>query len=423
MQIELHSPGRKIAFLGACFFLSAVYLSFCTRGFLAAYFSAQPDVTSLTKATSLEPATADYWHILARYHLFVAQEPASALPFLSSAIRLNPHRAEYWLDLANAYQLVGKPSERIAAIEKAIAADPTNPEIAWQAANLYWVEGKTNEALHEFRIVAENDTHLMGAAIERCWRIRPDVTALLSNVLPQRADIYSAFLEFLISRNEPAAAAFVWDRLAHLQTSVSTRYVFGYTRYLIEHRQVDQAKRVWRDSANLADLSDYQPSPANLVVNGDFSLPVLNAGFDWLYQSVPGVALAIDVTESHSAHQSLSVIFDSSGLEDAGIRQLIPVEPHTGYEFSAYFKSENLEGAGGPRFVLQDAATGSSLFSSDEIKGADFWKESGGTFTTGPDTNLLVLRLIRVPPNNAIRGKLWIDDVRLVKKQPSAGAQ
>jgi hypothetical protein len=211
--------------------------------------------------------------------------------------------------------------------------------------------------------------------------------------------------------------------LVQLQTPVSTRYVFGYVRYLIDHRQIDHAGRVWRDAVNLAGLSAYQPSPANLVVNGDFSMPVLNGGFDWLYGSVPGVALAIDVTESHSAQQSLSIVFDSGGLEDAGIRQLIPVEPHSDYEFSAYFKSENLEGAGGPRFVLQDVSTGSSLFSSDELKGADFWKQVGGTFTTGPDTNLLVLRLARVPPNNAIRGKLWIDGVKLVRKQLLAGAE
>jgi len=423
MQIELHSPARKIVFLGMCFFLSAIYLSFCTREFLASYFSGNVDLASLTKATSLEPANADYWHILARYHLFVVQEPGTALPLLNSAIRLNPHRADYWLDLSNAYQLLGNPDDRNRAIERAIAADPTNPEIAWQAANLYWIEGKPNEALHEFRIVAENDPHLAGAAVERCWRIRPDATALLDNALPPRADIYSAFLEFLISKNEPAAGALVWDRMAHLQAPVGTRYVFGYIHYLIDHRQIDQAERVWRDSANLADLADYQPSSANLVVNGDFSLPVLNGGFDWLYQTVPGVALAIDVTESHSAQQSLSVIFDSGGLEDTGIRQLIPVRPHTDYEFSAYFKSENLEGAGGPRFVLQDVSTGSSLFSSDELKGADFWKQVGGTLTTGPDTNLLLLRLVRIPANNAIRGKLWIDGVKLARKQLSDGAE
>jgi tetratricopeptide (TPR) repeat protein len=423
MHIALHSPARKVLFLGTCLILCAGYLSLCVREFLAAHFSEKPELASLQGAVAIQPTNADYWHNLGRYHLFVDQEANAAVPFLQSAVSLNPHRAGYWLDLSTAYQLLGEKKEQISALEKAIRADPTTPEIAWEAANGFWVEGQPEQALQEFRVVAENDPHLMGAALERCWRIRPDAGVLLDKVLPPRADIYSGFLEFLITKNELAPAAAVWRRLAQLQAPVSTRYIFGYIRYLIEQKQIEQARRVWRDAATLADLSAYQPSPVNLLVNGDFSLPILNGGFDWLYQSVSGASLALDPAESHSAHQSLSIVFDSRGLEDAGIRQFVPVEPDADYEFSAYFKSENIEGAGGPRFVLQDAFTGDTSFSSDELKGADFWKQVGGTFTTGPDTRLLVLRVARVPANNAIRGRLWIDGARLVRKQLSAGAE
>jgi hypothetical protein len=164
------------------------------------------------------------------------------------------------------------------------------------------------------------------------------------------------------------------------------------------------------------------------VVNGDFSLPVLNGGFDWLYEKSSDVALALDPTESHSGHRSLSIIFDSRGMEDAGIRQLIPVEPHTEYEFSAYFKSEDIQGAGGPRFLLEDHFTRANYFASEELKDANVWKQVTGTFSTGPDTTLLVLRIQRVPAGNAIRGKLWIGGVRLAqlhltREQTVAGGQ
>ncbi len=155
------------------------------------------------------------------------------------------------------------------------------------------------------------------------------------------------------------------------------------------------------------------------MVNGDFSQPVLNGGFDWRYEKLSDVSLALDSTESHSGHRSLSIIFDSRGIEDAGIRQLVPVEPNTRYEFSAYFKSEGLEGAGGPRFLLQDQFTAASYFASEELKDADFWKQVSGTFNTGPDTRLLVLRIQRIPAGNAIRGKLWIDGVRLAQVRPA----
>jgi hypothetical protein len=205
-------------------------------------------------------------------------------------------------------------------------------------------------------------------------------------------------------------------------------HVFDYVRYLIERRDVGPAHQAWQQAAGLCDLSGYQPSSENLVVNGDFSLPVLNGGFDWLYEKSSDVSLALDPAETHSGQHSLSIIFDSRGIEDAGIRQLIPVDPDTKYEFSAYFKSEGLEGAGGPRFLLQDRFTGANYFASEELKDAGFWRQVGGTFDTGPNTKLIVLRIQRVPAGNAIRGKLWIGGVRLAqfhatRERPAAGGQ
>jgi len=422
MQIALHNPARKIVFLGTCLLLGTTYLSFCSREFLAACFSEKPELASLQRAAFLEPANAAHWHVLGRYHLFVLQEPEAALPFLRSAVALNPYRAGYWLDLSTAYQLLGNTDEQSSALKKAILADPTTPEIAWQAANLYWVQGKPEKALQEFRVVAENDPYLAPAAIERCWQIRRDADALLKTVLPRRVDVYSLFLEFLISKKETFSAAQVWAEMAQLHAPVSPRYVFGFVRYLIEQNQIEQASRVWSDAGKLGDLAAYQPSPMNLLVNGDFSLPVLNGGFDWTYESVPGVSLALDPTASHSGHRSLSIVFDGAGIQDAGIRQRVAVEPNTAYEFSAYFKSENLAGAGGPSFVIQDGFTGATYFTSDELKGADFWKQVGGTFTTGPDTRLLLVHVAHIPAANAIRGRLWIDGLRLAVETHHEGA-
>ena len=268
-------------------------------------------------------------------------------------------------------------------MQHATTADPSNPDVAWDAANFYWSMGETDEALREFRIVLENDSYLPPAALAACWRIKPDVKFLLQNVVPRNPDTYSIFLDFFISKNEPDAAATVWNQIVELHQRVDRRYVFEYVRYLISGRQVGQALRVWGQSADLCDLSEYQPSPENRVVNGDFSSPVLNGGFDWTYEKSPDVSLALDPTESHAGHRSLSIVFDSHGIEDAGIRQLIPVEPSTKYEFSAYFKSQAIEGAGGPRFVLEDQFNGTNYFASDELKDADVWKQVEGTFSTG----------------------------------------
>jgi len=396
--------------------LSALYLSLCTREFLAFHFSEKPDLASLQRAASLEPEDAAYQYLLGRYYLLARQDPDKAARFFRSAVALNPHRARYWFDLSTAYQLLGDRSRQKRALQEAIVVDPATPDVAWEAANLYWVEGDTNQALREFRAVLENDRSLSAQAIERCWRIKPDVNALMQEVLPRTADVYSSLLEFLISKNQAADAAKAWSALAQLQQTVETRYVFEYVRYLLDRRDIDQARMVWQQAAGPSELSAYQASPQNLIVNGDFSLLVLNAGFDWLYEQAPGVSLSLDPTATISGNQSLAIALDGPGVGDLGIRQLIPVEANTNYEFSAYFKADDLQGAGGVRLVIEDRYSAANYFSSEELKDADYWKLMRGEFSTGPDSRLLVLRLQHLPAEAAIRGRLWLDGFRLIKE-------
>jgi tetratricopeptide (TPR) repeat protein len=419
IKIAIDTPVRKFIFLGACLLLATLYVGLVTREFFADYFFRKLDLPSLQMAVRLEPGNADYRYRVGHYFLHMQNDPATALQFFKSAAALNPHNAAYWLELSRTYRRLANSDQQKDALQHAIAADPSTPDVAWEAANSYLTLGETDRALQEFRVVLQNDPYLPAAALDRCWRIKPDVEFLLRDVVPPNAEVYSAFLDLLISKNEPAAAASVWTQMVQLQQPVETKHVFDYVRYLIDRRDVAQAHRAWQQAANLCDLSGYQPSPENLVVNGDFSLPVLNGGFDWLYEKLSDVSLALDPTELHSGHRSLSIIFDSRGIEDAGIRQLIPVEPNAKYEFSADFKSEGLEGAGGPRFSFDDRFTGANYFVSEELKDEGFWKQVGGTFDTGPDSKLVVLRIQRVPAGNAIRGKLWIGGVRLTRVRPT----
>jgi hypothetical protein len=48
--------------------------------------------------------------------------------------------------------------------------------------------------------------------------------------------------------------------------------------------------------------------------------------------------------------------------------------------------------------------------------GTNPWRLQKARFQTGPNTNLVLLKIVRQPANPLIRGKLWIDDLRLVEK-------
>jgi tetratricopeptide (TPR) repeat protein len=331
-------------------------------------------------------------------------------------VQLDPHSARYWFDLSSAYQVLGDTPNQNAALERAIEADSMTPDVAWEAGNFYLVQGQTEKALREFRVVIANDPSLADAALQFCWRIEPDVDVLLRDFVPVRSDAYIGFLTLLQSKEQTAGAAKVWNALMQTHESFESRYGYDYIRYSIQHKDVDQAVLAWKQMASRFGLSSYLASTNNLVVNGNFNLNILNAGFDWQYQKQAGVNLSLDNSDYHSGRRSLQITFDGPGIMEAGIYELVAVQPNTTYEFNGYYKSGEIEGAGGPHFTVQDMYTQAVYYESEELKDAGFWKSVDGEFTTGPDCKLVVLHVRRLPAGSPIRGKLWVDDFHLTAK-------
>ncbi len=416
MQVPLDTRVRKIWFFALSLLLATVYMALVAREFVAAHLASHAELRSLQIAVKMEAGNADYHHELGRYLNLISHNPSAAVEEYKASVGINPHAARYWFDLAGTYQLLGDTEAQRRALEHAIQADPSTPDAAWEAANLYLVQGETDKALQEFRVVLQNDPSFSLAALYLCWRTTPDVDALLQHVIPPRVEAYLAFLDLLASKKETAGAVKVWSALMQLHQRFESWRAFEYVKYLVLQRQVDEARAAWQQIAELWGLSAYLPSSNNLIVNGRFSLNVLNGGFDWQYRKQPNVMLALDPSNFHGGSSSLSIVFDGPGVNDAGIYQLIPAPPNTSYQFSGYFKAGQIEGAGGPRFTIQDLYTNKTYFESDDLKDAEFWKPVNGDFTTGPETKLLVLQVARVPAGSPIRGKLWIDDFQLVQK-------
>jgi hypothetical protein len=214
-----------------------------------------------------------------------------------------------------------------------------------------------------------------------------------------------------------SAAEHVWNHLIALNQEFSTKLAFPYFRLLLAKQEVAAAQTAWQQLAGVdRSHQPYLPSPENLVVNGGFEEDVLNGGFDWWYQSNPHAALAIDTSNFFSGTRSLSITFDGRNPPDAGILQFIPVKPNTDYEFSAESRTEDIESASGPRFSIVDAYTNALYVLTDDLLATNPWHMQQARFQTGPNTNLVLLKIVRQPANPLIRGKLWIDDLRLVEK-------
>jgi hypothetical protein len=127
--------------------------------------------------------------------------------------------------------------------------------------------------------------------------------------------------------------------------------------------------------------------------------------------------LALDTSDFHSGTRSLSVTFDGQNPSEAGVSQLIAVKPDTDYEFSVESKTEDIDSASGPRFAITNAYTNSSYVLTDDLLGSNPWHTREARFHTEPNTNLILLKIVRQPASPLIRGKLWIDDFKLVEDE------
>jgi len=416
MQMDLRSPVRRVAFAGLSFFFAAVYLTFAARAFWAAHLASRPGESDIQKAIRLEPSNSEYPAVLARNQALSVATLNDAVSNFKIAVKLNPYQSSYWLDLAGAYQLAGETDQQAEAVQRAAAADPMTPHVAWQAANFFLLQGAVSKALPYFHIVLANDPDSTDSALQLCWRASGDANQIFDHALPQRPDLYLSFLRLLVAKQEIAAANVAWDHLIGLHQPFPARPALPYFRLLLASQQVTSAMTAWRQLAQVDEqIRPYLPVSSNLIVNGGFEEPLLNGGFDWFYDPNPNAKLAIDTTQVYGGTRSLSVTFNGRNAPDAGIMQLVPVKPNTDYEFSAQSKTQDIDSASGPRFAIGDAYTRSSYALTDDLLGSNPWHKQQARFHTGPVTNLIFVKISREPPGPLIRGKLWVDDLSLIE--------
>ena len=229
---------RQRRYLTICLaLLACAYLFLSAKEYVASVLAARADLPKLKLAVRLSPGNADYQHRLGRYLAFVAGDPQAAIESYEAAVRLNPFDAHYWFDLAAAYQVAGNLTGQRSSLERALQAEPTAPDVAWEAANFFLINGDIDRALREFHVVIGNDISLVNASLQACWRVRPDADALLRDVVPARTDTLLAFLTLMVSKQETAGAMETWERLTQLHEKFDDWRMFEYVRYLIQvHR-------------------------------------------------------------------------------------------------------------------------------------------------------------------------------------------
>jgi len=388
---------------------------------IAQWYFRQPPPEGLRKAIEWDPANPMYHSALARV-LSSSLEGADlneVIHLYEKSTELSPYQARYWAELGGAYEVAGQVEDAQRAYERAQQLFPNSPEINWQLGNFYLRQGSIRLALKAFQKVLLGDSSLWRQAFDLAWRAGAEPELILAEMIPPQPDILFPYLNYLIEKQRIDQADEVWARILALQLPFEANAAFPYLDALISNKRVNELTTAWATLTKLNPTRIRQRAfDPNLITNGDFESEILNGGLDWRVGILEGVVVSVDSLTFFDGTHSLKIQFDGTHNLDYGhVYQYIPVKPKTLYRFTGYMRTQWITTDSGLQFQVYNAYDSSKLsLSTENLVGTSSWSPQQLEFQTGPDTQLLVVRVARSASrkfDNQIAGTLWVDRMSL----------
>ncbi len=414
MRIPLISPVRKAAFLGVTLIFSMIFLALSAQSFVEWWVARAGTIEGVGLASAIQPLNASHHQLLGS--VFLHLDHPRAVQELQRATQINPYSAHTWLLLADGYSVQQDSRAQKEAVLTALKIAPRDLTAQWRGANLLLMEGDTQAGLKLLSEAVASDPARTGAAIQIAYNLSDEKVSAAMSAIPATASARLQLMHWLIERKHASEADQVWPAVLSTATPFVATDALFYVNDLLDRREVDKASAAWAELARRDKKIQQRLEAGNLVVNGDFEENLLNGGFAWRYKLADGVRTTIDTSTFHAGTRSLALQLDGNTLPDAGVSQLIPVQPGATYSVSVFLHAEELESANGVRILATDAYSNQVLMTSEEAIGSFPWREVTGEFAAGPDTKLVRIGFGRSPDIGLFRGKLWVDDLRIEKR-------
>jgi len=416
MRIVLSSPVRKRAFLIGCAASLSLAWLLCWQSLAEHWLETPVSIERQSRASRIQPLNAEHQEQIGLLYMDATLgDFEQAKVHLERAAAVNPHSSRTWLNLANVYSVLGDDQRRYDAVRQALTKEPKDTQVQWEAANLF-ITNDLDRSLQLLRDVVENDPQYALPAMQVAYRASNNNIDQAMLAVPMITTSRLQLLNWLLERKEFDAADRVWPTVVAAPGPFIARDSFPYFDSLIARRQVETAANIWSSVVQKDATLRSRVQPDNLVMNGDFEADILNGGLSWRYVPTSGVTATLDTSTFHGGTRSLALQIDGQDLQDFSVHQLVAVQAGANYRLSAWLHAEELEAARGVRLVVSDHYSHAQLLLTDEVIGSFPWRQIAGDFTVPADTQLLDVYLTRSPANGVIRGRLWVDDVRIEKR-------
>jgi hypothetical protein len=399
---------------------SALLLSFqASKIWLADYRVHTDRVDQMERGIALEPRNGAAWDRTGRVRQtdFENPDPVGALTDFQKAVQYDPLSADYWMDLAGAYEATGNLPLARDAFDHARNIYPGSAQVAWIYGNFLLRQDEFDEGFAQLNQAARTDPNLVPLAISRSWHSNQDVNLLLDKVLPANADAYFQAIDFMVAAGQPAPALVIWERILSLGKPVALPRSFPLLELLIHTDRAEDASRTWREALAAAGLPHAEPLSGSLIWNGDFSSDFAEGGLGWRWNSPFGAAIDFDAPPAPGGR---SVRLDFGGAANVDLTaplEFVPVEPAHSYHFHAMVHTEGLTTESGILFAISDPNHNRALnILTENLIGSQTWRSVDADFATGSETHFLLVQLRRFQSRlfeNRLNGTAWIADISL----------
>jgi hypothetical protein len=421
MRLALRSLPLRLALIAV---ESAAFIAltlWAGKVYLADVISRRVTIENLRLASRLDPGNSDYHLKMGRLYQYSLTDinPDLAIQELSRAAELSPMDAQPWLDLGAAQEVAGHIDEASVSLRRADYLAPTQPGIQWAIANFFLLHGDTREAMRHFKVVLAGTGQFNEIIFNTAWKAIGNGNEILASLIPDIPDTEIRYMDYLIHKGQLPDAQGVWERFVSEHQTFDPSLAAYYMDVLMGTGHPDQAYKVWSDLESHHLVSE-PAEPGNLLSNGDFESELRNIGFGWRLYSAQGVYIGIDTTVFHSGGHSMVISFSGSSgnLFYEGLQHWVKVTPGVAYQARAYMKTEDITTDSGPRLWVHDPVK-PAVFNkySDQLVGSN----AGWTLLTidfTPKADFVTVAVARVPSqklDNVISGRVWVDDVSVVK--------
>jgi tetratricopeptide (TPR) repeat protein len=381
------------------------------------------DVSEVRRGLALDPDNAELHHRLSQLYgdSLALSNLTERVAQARRATALSPNKSDYWLNLASACESIRDDACADQSLQRALVLCPRVPRVWWVAGDHYLRTNQPEVAFSCFRRLLELSPDYVAPALGLTFRVYGDPKIIFEKVVGGGSDarLALAYADFMSANNEFDAAHQAWSQVASRGSAFTFADVRPYLEQLLSHGRFQEAHAVWLDLEQRGTIAKPPDrGQDNLVFNGGFEQPPLDAGFDWRSQPSPYVSVDFRDPSAYAGAHCLRVDFSvSQNGEFEPVYQTIPVAPGRAYTLAAYLRTRDITSECGPQLRVVDPYCSACLsVSTESTSGTTAWHSVKVSFIAGKQTQVVRVSVwrprCRTFPMD-ISGSFWLDEVSL----------